>query len=121
MSEVHAENAAALQELLKTPHGRLWIIHQLRGLTLKQIAERVGYAAPTVYRWESGVGTPTEEQWGLLAEALDVAPRWLASGEDPPEAVTLLADLLRRVDLADPEHLRAIFMLGFRAKKGWKS
>lgn len=121
MSDVHAENADALRALLKTPHGRLWTIHQLRGLTLKQIAERVGYSATTVHCWEIQRLLPTEEQWELLAKALDVDPQWLISGESPPEAVTLLKSLLRRVDLANPEHLRAVYMLGFRAKKGWKS
>lgn len=121
MSEVHVENAEAIRGLLKTPHGRLWALHQLRGLTLKQIAERVGYSATTVHHWEIKRLSPTDEQWELLAKALNVDPRWLVSGENPPEVVTLLADLLSRIDFANPEHLRAFFMLGFRVKKGWTS
>ena len=58
----------ALSETLKTRRKEL-------GLTLLQIAERMGVTEATVQRWESGdIKTIRQDRIGQLAEILYVAP-----------------------------------------------
>lgn len=67
---------------------RLQRLRRERGLSLGDIAVRLGVSKPTVWAWEHGKSRPVERRLAGLAEALGVTPGGLepaASG--PPEAV----------------------------------
>ncbi|MDP3675421.1 MAG: helix-turn-helix domain-containing protein [Novosphingobium sp.] len=73
---------------------RLQRMRKLRGLTLAQIAERLGVSKPTVWAWEQGRSRPVGNRIDPLAEVLGVT-----RSELYPEAsaLTPLHDLLSRV------------------------
>jgi transcriptional regulator with XRE-family HTH domain len=67
---------------------RLQRLRRERGLSLGDIAGRLGVSKPTVWAWEHGKSRPVERRLSGLAEVLGVTPGGLepaASG--PPEAV----------------------------------
>jgi len=67
---------------------RLQRLRRERGLSLGDIANRLGVSKPTVWAWEHGKSRPVERRLSGLAEVLGVTPGGLepaASG--PPEAV----------------------------------
>ncbi len=67
---------------------RLHRLRTERGLSLADIADRLGVSKPTVWAWEHGKARPVERRLSALAEALGVTPGGLepaASG--PVEAV----------------------------------
>lgn len=43
-----------------------------RGLTLAQVADRLGVSKPTVWAWEKGKARPVEERWQAIADVFDV-------------------------------------------------
>lgn len=67
---------------------RLRRLRKERGLSLADIADRLGVSKPTVWAWEHGKARPVERRLAALAESLGVTPGGLepaASG--PVEAV----------------------------------
>lgn len=67
---------------------RLHRLRTERGLSLADIADRLGVSKPTVWAWEHGKARPVDRRLSTLAEALGVTPAGLepaASG--PVEAV----------------------------------
>ena len=66
-------------------------LHRLRverGLSLGDIATRLGVSKPTVWAWEHGKARPVERRLAGLAEVLGVTPGGLEpSASGPPEAV----------------------------------
>lgn len=73
---------------------RLQRLRKQRGLTLAQIAERLGVSKPTVWAWEQGRSRPVGNRIDPLAEALGID-----RAELYPEAgaLTPLHDMLTRV------------------------
>lgn len=52
----------------------------LAGLTVRQLAEKVGRSPGTVFRWEWGERVPPNDRIAALAQALDVPTAWLLCG-----------------------------------------
>lgn len=80
-----------------------------RGLTLGQLATRLGVSKPTVWAWEQGKSRPVPERIDAIAEALAVPPEVLL----PERAVQGLPAILARCREqiaeaigADPEVIR---------------
>lgn len=80
-----------------------------RGMTLGQLATRLGVSKPTVWAWEQGKSRPVPERIDAIAAALDVAPEVLL----PERAVQGLPALLARCREqiaeavgADPDSIR---------------
>lgn len=63
------------------------IIKQKRielGLTMKELANKVGVSEATISRWESGnIATMKQTKIALLAQVLGISPAVLVSGEIP--------------------------------------
>jgi transcriptional regulator with XRE-family HTH domain len=64
-------------------------LHRLRverGMSLADIANRLGVSKPTVWAWEHGKSRPVEKRLSALAEALGVTPAGLEPAvSGPPE------------------------------------
>lgn len=66
---------------------RLWEARKSLDLTQGELGERVGRTGvdqTTIGRWERNGEVPAEKL-DALAEALDVSPEWLETGEEPSE------------------------------------
>lgn len=61
-----------------------------RGLTQKQLGERLGVADLTVSRWERSASLLNTNVMAALAEALDIEPQDLYRHPDQPSADELL-------------------------------
>lgn len=57
---------------------RLKIIRLEKGLTMVEVAEKLGVSYPVYSQWERGKRTPKEETIQRLAKALEVNPDYLA-------------------------------------------
>ncbi len=67
---------------------RLHRLRTERGLSLADIADRLGVSKPTVWAWEHGKARPVERRLSALAEALGVTPGGLEPAASAPvEAV----------------------------------
>jgi len=54
-----------------------------RDLSQKDVAEAIGSSGPSVSRWESDVGMPSEAMIQKLAAYFGVTPGWLRYGHGP--------------------------------------
>lgn len=104
---------------------RLRNARQLRGLTLNELAEKVGLNKSTILRYEKGrIQTPKQPVVRALAEALDVNFAWLCGKSDNIEPVEGDAEITRYLEIlekspemrsllktmedADPAEVRAV-------------
>lgn len=94
---------------------RLQRLRKQRGMTLAQVAERLGVSKPTVWAWEQGRSRPVGNRIDPLAEALGVSRSELYPDADDQ---SLLHDLLVRVRAeiaavagASPEKIRILIEL----------
>jgi len=53
---------------------------QLRGMTVRALAEQLGRTTGTVYRWEQARRDPCLDDLRAIAALLDVELGWLVSG-----------------------------------------
>lgn len=59
------------------------------GLTLKEVAQKVGVSEPTIQRYESGeIKNVRRDKIKLLADALQVTPSYLMGWEEPTQKKT---------------------------------
>lgn len=85
------------------------IVLNMRGMTGKELAERVGVAQPQLSGWERGVRTPGAEAAAKLAKELDVDEAWIRGTAqsvplyDPLEEVTFTCPIVRSEELPDDE------------------
>jgi transcriptional regulator with XRE-family HTH domain len=84
---------------------RLQRLRKASGLSMADIAARLGVSKPTVWAWEQGRAKPVDERIAALAEALGVGPEELVAGRD----VTAIDHVLARVreDVARAYGVRA--------------
>lgn len=90
---------------------RLRNARQLRGLTLNELAEKVGLNKSTILRYEKGrIQTPKQPVVRALAEALDVNFAWLCGESDSIEPVEGDAEITRYLEILEksPE-MRSLF------------
>lgn len=62
---------------MKTFSKRLHERRKEMGMTVKELAEEVGYLPATIYRWEENGSVPRIETLFWLAQALEVSSDWL--------------------------------------------
>lgn len=68
-----------MDTLIRKGHFRHDLLHHRRyelGLTLEQLAARVGRAFSTIHTWETGLREPTPRLLARLSRALRVAPTY---------------------------------------------
>lgn len=56
------------------------------GMTMKELADKVGVSIATVSRWENGEDFPAAARFPLLADALDCTIDELFGRDSPPAA-----------------------------------
>jgi transcriptional regulator with XRE-family HTH domain len=68
------------------------------GLTLADVAERLGVSKPTVWAWEKGKARPLPERMGAIAEALGAAPEDLTeAGTHDADTAALISECRSRI------------------------
>ncbi|MFN3864156.1 MAG: helix-turn-helix domain-containing protein [Erythrobacter sp.] len=75
---------------------RLNRLRREAGLTLADVALRLGVSKPTVWAWEKGKARPLPERMAAIAEALGAAPEDLAEAGTPNADVTALVTECRQ-------------------------
>lgn len=76
---------------------------QALGLTMKELAQKVGVSEATISRWESGnIASMKQTKIALLAQVLDVSPAILVSGETTPSKTKKVPKELKKL-LEDEE------------------
>lgn len=81
------------------------------GLTLKEVADKVGVSEATVSRWESGdIANMRRDRIAALASVLDVSPGVIMGWEEPHEGYYLnpeTAEIAQQI--YEDKELRALF------------
>jgi transcriptional regulator with XRE-family HTH domain len=94
---------------------RLNRLRREAGLTLADIAVRLGVSKPTVWAWEKGKARPLPERFDAIAAALGVTPDLLAAAAAGPDAVdVVIAECRQRIAEAcniGPEAVRIMIEL----------
>lgn len=57
-----------------------------RDISQKDVAAAIQSSGPSVSRWESGVGVPSDRMLERLARFFAVTPGWLRYGQEPKHA-----------------------------------
>lgn len=84
--------------------GRIAVTRAARGLSISQLARRVGVATETARNWESDRSEPRVNKLQMLAGVLEVPMLWLLGGEvaeataDFDINVDETADLARKIE-----------------------
>lgn len=78
---------------------RIRTARKLRGLTLEQVAEHLGFATESVAHIESGASKPSLQTFLKLADYFDVSADFLA-GRMPTPTEMLLSDITARSELS---------------------
>ena len=76
---------------------RLEKLRKGRGMTLAQVAEKLGVSKPTVWAWEKGKARPVPDRLPALAEVLGVEESELASFSEPPGIADLIESSRQRI------------------------
>jgi transcriptional regulator with XRE-family HTH domain len=94
---------------------RLNNLRRAAGLTLSDVAARLGVSKPTVWAWEKGKARPLPERLGAIAAALGVEPDALTPAPGPTdEAQHVIAESRQRIAQAcgiDPRQVRIMIEL----------
>jgi transcriptional regulator with XRE-family HTH domain len=62
-----------------------------RGLTLAQVADRLGVSKPTVWAWEKGKARPVEDRFPAIAQVLGLSEEDLFARSEPNSVSELLS------------------------------
>lgn len=81
---------------------RIRTARKLRGLTLEQVAEHLGFATESVAHIESGASKPSLQTFLKLADYFDVSTDFLA-GKMPTPTETLLSDITAQSELSSSQ------------------
>lgn len=65
-----------------------------RGLTQRQLGEKLGVASTNISFWEQGINKPSIRNLKNLADALGVSIDWLENGESPGSKDVAMSDVL---------------------------
>jgi len=85
---------------------RIRIMRAIRGMSQKELAERLGKSANVITHWERGRNSPDVDSIEKLCEILTVSPNYLMGWEDKDEITTIAAH--HNGDEYTPEELEAI-------------
>lgn len=91
---------------------RLHRLRSERGLSLSDVADRLGVSKPTVWAWEHGKSRPIERRLASLAQVLGVTPAGLQPA--PPSQDEIVARHRRRIAEmygVEPERVRIMIDL----------
>ena len=90
-----------MQEIIKNRRREL-------GLTLEDVARRVGVSRATVLRWETGeIRNLGRDKIAALASALTVSPEYLLGWTDDPN-IKMGADIASATADLSPEELQSV-------------
>lgn len=91
---------------------RLRRLRQERGLSLGEIAARLGVSKPTVWAWEHGKSRPVDRRLTGLAEVLGVTVGGLEPGPaDSPEVIDSSRQRIAQAYGVDPSRVRILIEL----------
>jgi transcriptional regulator with XRE-family HTH domain len=77
---------------------RLNRLRREAGMTLADVAQRLGVSKPTVWAWEKGKARPLPERMAAIAEALGAAPEDLAeAGSQNADTAALITECRHRI------------------------
>ena len=76
---------------------RLQRLRKLRGLTLAELATRLGVSKPTVWAWEQARSSPSPDRYEKIAEVLGTTASALRSGREEDVASAVLERSRRRI------------------------
>lgn len=87
-----------------------------RGMTLRDVAERIGVSEATVSRWESGsVGSMKRQNVAALARLFDVSPAvlmdWEEYEEENENRKRLVKELTDLAEVSSNENLEMVLAL----------
>lgn len=108
ISAIELKSAAALAPEIGQPAGRrkatgemfgqrLEKLRKERGLTLAQVADKLGVSKPTVWAWEKGKARPVSERLPALAEVLGVTENELSVISEPPGIAEMVLSSRQRI------------------------
>jgi transcriptional regulator with XRE-family HTH domain len=93
---------------------RLQRLRKERGLSLGQIAARLGVSKPTVWAWEKGKARPTRARLEALAELFEIPAAQLQTGRDAsalPELLARSREQIAEAVGAAPEQVKILIEL----------
>ncbi len=87
-----------------------------KGMTLKDVADRIGVSEATVSRWESGsVGSMKRQNVAALARLFDVSPAvlmdWEQYEEENASRKMLVKQVCELAEISDPKNLEMVYDL----------
>lgn len=77
--------------------GRLAALREQRGLSIEQLAARLGVSRQAVWYWETGQRLPRSRLLNLIAETLEIESETLLAQPSPQDAVARAVAELRQV------------------------
>ncbi len=72
---------------------------EAQGLTLNEVAARVGMASRTLKNWENGATMPRPNKLQVLAGVLGVSMTWLLTGRDEFDTISDAPSRLERLEM----------------------
>ena len=102
---------------------RLAAAREVRGMTQKALARRIGVALKTLEGWENDMREPRANKLQMVAGLLDVSMSWLLTGEgkgvdpDPAADMPELAELLNEMRQLRTEMQRSAERMGLLEKR----
>lgn len=83
-----------------TIHQRIKKARELKGWSMAELAEKVGYAGPTaIAKVEAGERSVNHEMLKKYAEALEISPMWLLYGDEYEDKNELIKKLIEKNEL----------------------
>lgn len=99
----------ATRELSEPLGIKLNRVRRERGMTLAQVAEKLGVSKPTVWAWEKGKARPVPDRIDAIAEALGISASDLGEAAPASESEALVEECRIRIATAfgtDPQSIR---------------
>ena len=92
---------AATPEFRKTLGQRIKATRKERGLTQKELAQRMGFSYQQLNKYEGGFSVPSADQLQSFSEKLDVSADFLLTGQHPNSTSPTNLRLAERLRLAE--------------------
>ena len=92
---------AATPEFRKTLGQRIKVTRKERGLTQKELAQRMGFSYQQLNKYEGGFNVPSADLLQRFAQELDVSADFLLTGQHPNAASPSNLRLAERLRIAE--------------------